>query len=124
MTKVVTPNYSPAQVALITAAIVGNGNVANVALATELSENPAMNDADGNPRKPRSIVAKMRRMVDEIEGATYERKVAVSKTGEPVQKKLDLVKRIADLADVSASRLDGLEKAPKLALETLARAFA
>ena len=118
-----TPNYSDSQVSLMTSAIRDNGGVANLALATTLSENSAMNAADG-PRKPRSIVAKLRRIVDENDGFSYERKAPTTKDGKPVQKKLDLVSQIATLADVSADKLDGMEKAPKLALETLVAALA
>ncbi len=124
MTAVKVPNYSTAQVALIVAAIEANDGIADISVATELAENPAMNTADGDKRKARSIVAKMRRIVDTVEGFSYARKVATTKDGRPVQKKVDLVNRIASLADVSAAKLDGLDKAPKLALETLAAAFA
>lgn len=114
-----TPNYSAAQVALILAAVAANGGVANKSVAAELASDPRM-DGEKGERNTRSIIAKMTRM-PEID---YQRQVSVSKTGEPVAKKTALVGRIAALADVSASKLDGLDKAPKLALETLVRAFA
>lgn len=118
MTIVKTPNYSDAQVALITAAIAANDGVANKSVAETLATNPAMNGENG-ARNVRSIIAKMTRM-----NVNYQRQVPVSKTGEPIAKKTALVERIAMLADVSASKLDGLDKAPKLALETLVKAFA
>lgn len=114
-----TPNYTAAQVAIILDAVAANGGVANKSVAASLADTPAMNGEKG-PRNTRSIIAKMTRM-SEID---YQRQVPVSKTGEPVAKKTALVERIAAAADVSASKLDGLDKAPKLALETLARALA
>lgn len=117
-----TPNYSATQESIILAAIAANGNVANIAVATTLAADPRMNDNDGNERKPRAIVAKMSRMAD-AHGFKYERKQPTTKDGKPVQKKLDLVALIASRAGVTADKLDGLEKAPKLALDTLAAAF-
>jgi hypothetical protein len=67
----------------------------------------------------RSIIAKMNRM-----GVPYERKQPTTKTGEPVSKKVDVVAEIARLAGVSVASLDGLDKAPKLALTTLRGALA
>ena len=113
-----TPNYTDAQVALIHTAIAANGGVANKSVAASLADNPAM-DGEKGPRNTRSIIAKMTRM-----DVNYERQVPVSKTGAPVAKKDALVTRIATLADVSASKLSGLDKAPKLALETLVKALA
>ena len=118
MSTVKAPNYSDAQVSLITAAIAANGGVANKSVAETLATDPRMNGENG-PRNVRSIIAKMTRM-----DVDYQRQVPVSKTGEPVAKKTALVERIASLADVSAAKLDGLDKAPKLALETLVKALA
>ena len=118
-----TPNYSAAQEKIILDAIRANGNVANLTLAEKLASDPRMNDNDGNARKPRAITAKMSRMA-EAEGFRYERKQPTTKDGKPVTKKNDLVARIATLAGVEAAKLDGLEKAPKNALDTLASAFA
>ena len=112
------PNYSDTQVAVILAAIAANGGVANKSVAETLAANPAMNGPDG-PRNTRSIIAKMTRM-----DVDYQRQEKVSKNGQPITKKSDLVSRIATLADVSASKLAGLDNAPKLALETLVAAFA
>lgn len=114
-----TPNYSDEQTAIILAAIAANGGVADKALAETLAADPRMNGTDG-PRKPRGIIAKMTRM----DGVTYTKAAKVSKTGKPVQKKLDLVALIAARADVEAAKLEGLDSAPKLALETLAEALA
>lgn len=113
-----TPNYSPAQETLILAAIETNGGVANKTVAETLAADPAMNGENG-PRNARAIIAKMVRM-----NVNYQRQEKVTKDGKPVTKKTDLVNKIAALADVSAAKLDGLDKAPKLALETLAAAFA
>ena len=114
-----TPNYSPAQENLILAAIAANDGVADKSVAETLAANPEMNGENG-PRNVRSIIAKMIRM----DGVNYVRQQPTTKDGKPVQKKLDLVAKIAASANVAASKLDGLEKAPKLALETLAASFA
>lgn len=114
-----TPNYSDAQVALILAAIEANDGVADKSVAEKLAQDARMNGENG-PRNVRSIIAKMTRM----DGVNYVRQQPTTKDGKPVQKKNELVERIATLAGVTASKLDGLEKAPKLALETLAAAFA
>lgn len=132
MAKITVPAYSTAAVSAILAAIAANGNVANLEVATSLVDSedgtrmghPDVRlDNDGNPRKARSITAKMSRLA-EVEGFTYQRKVATTKDGKPVTKKLDLVAKIADLSGIAAAKLDGLDKAPKLALETIAAAFA
>ena len=117
------PNYTDAQVAIMVAAIEANGGIANKAVATTLAADARMN-IDGEPRQVRSIIAKLRRVVDDNADFTYEKVQPTTKDGKPVQKKLDLVTRIADLADVPVAKLDGLEKAPKLALETLAASLA
>lgn len=122
MTKVVIPNYSTAQEALILASAI-NG-VFNIDGAKALADNPAMDGADG-PRNYRSIIAKMSRMVTASGGElSYARKEPVTKDGKPVSKKSDIVATIAKNAGVAVAKLDGLEKAPKLALETLRDAFA
>jgi hypothetical protein len=130
--KIATPNYTNAQVDLIRGAAV-NG-VLNLAIATSLAANPAMDagsDTDRpGPRNARSIVAKISRMVTANDTAldgtplTYERKVAVAKDGSPVSKKTDIVAAIAKSAGVAVAKLDGLDKSPKLALTTLRDAFA
>lgn len=115
-----TPNYSPAQEALILAAVEANGGVANKSVAEKLAADPAMNadEGKGAARNVRSIIAKMTRM-----DIGYQRQQPTTKDGKPVNKKLDLVKSIADLSGVTASKLDGLDKAPKLALEAIRDAF-
>lgn len=59
----------------------------------------------------RSVAAKAVRM-----NVPYERKVAVTKSGQPVEQKEAIVKQIASLVE---GNLDGLEKAPKAALQAL-----
>ena len=59
----------------------------------------------------RSVTAKAVRM-----GVAYERKVAVTKTGAKVESKEKIVAEIAELIGAS---LDGLEKAPKPALQAV-----
>lgn len=107
------PSYTAAQVAIILDAIAAApGGKGSLAVAETLAADPRMNDADGNPRKVRSIIAKMTR--DQM---PYERKPATTKTGEPVTKKTDLVARISAIV---AGNLDGLDKAPKPALQAIA----
>lgn len=101
-----TVNYTPAQEALIAAEA-----PMNLAKAEALAELAEMKDADGNARKARSIVAKAISM-----GVPYERKQPVSKTGEPVVRKSELVEQIAAVVE---GNLEGLEKAPKAALVAL-----
>ena len=59
----------------------------------------------------KSVTAKATRM-----GVAYNRKVAVSKTGAPVERKEAIV---AEIAEIVGQSLEGLEKAPKQALQTL-----
>lgn len=59
----------------------------------------------------RSVTAKAVR-----EGIAYQRKVAVTKTGAPVEDKAAIVAQCAELV---GANLDGLEKAPKPALQAL-----
>lgn len=131
MTKEKIPNYSAAQVALITSVAASNGGVLNIDLAKSLSANPAMNNDEG-ARPYKSIIAKIARMVTagdtvEVDGETvtitYERKQPTTKTGKPVTKKTDLVNRIATLAGVNAAKLDGMDNSPKQALETIVAAL-
>jgi hypothetical protein len=122
-----TPNYTVAQENLIRAAAVKG--VLNLAAAQKLADNPAMNSAETGPRNARSIVAKISRMVTanmtDLDGTplTYERKVATAKDGTPVSKKADIVAAIAKAAGVTVAKLDGLDKAPKLALTSIRDAF-
>lgn len=59
----------------------------------------------------RSVIAKITRMQ-----LPYARKVAVTKTGAPVESKEKIVAQIAELV---GEALDGLDKAPKPVLQTL-----
>lgn len=123
MAKAIAQNYSDAQTAIILASAV-DGKF-NLDIAKALSERDDMKTEAGEARTPRAIVAKMSRMVTASAGElTYERKVAVSKNGGEIAKKADIVKLIAERAGVAVAKLDGLEKSPKLALETLRDALA
>jgi hypothetical protein len=59
----------------------------------------------------RSVAAKAVRM-----NVPYERKVAVTKSGAPVEKKEAIVAQIAEIVEAN---LEGLDKAPKAALQAL-----
>lgn len=103
MAKVITPNYTDAQVARINELVAergANGETAAV-LATEFG------------KTVRSVVAKMVRM-----DIGYTAKVRTTKSGEPITHKDDLV---AEIGRVVEGNLAGLEKAPKAALQALAR---
>lgn len=108
-----TANYTVAQVAILTAlaAAQPDGKL-SLDLVKPLESDPRMNDADGNARNYRSIIAKINR-----EGIPYSRKVVTSKDGSPVTKKTDLVGRIAAIV---SGNLDGLDNAPKAALVAIA----
>ena len=60
----------------------------------------------------RGVIAKISRM----EGVAYQRKVATTKTGEAVEQKAALV---AEIATLVGANLDGLDKAPKPALQAI-----
>jgi hypothetical protein len=111
-----TPNYSPAQEAIITAFHASVNRPLTFEDAGVIAANPLMNDADGTPRKARSITAKIGRM--EI---PYARKVAVRKDGTAVASKADIV---AEIALVVSGNLEGLDKAPRDALVALRKALA
>jgi hypothetical protein len=95
--------YSPAQEQRIRdAAAAGPLNqAAAAALAAEFGE--------GFTTK--SVVAKITRMA-----LPYQRKVAVTKAGGKIESKLDIVAEIATFVE---GNLDGLDKAPKPALQAL-----
>ena len=59
----------------------------------------------------RSVIAKAVRM-----NVAYERKQPTTKTGAPVERKETLV---SEIAEIVGANLDGLEKAPKPALQLL-----
>lgn len=100
-----TANYTEAQENMIRAAA-ADGPL-DLAKATAL--------ADSMGKKPRSIIAKAVRM--EI---PYAKKKPLTKSGEPVTQKADLVD---DISRFVAGNLDGLEKASKPALQNILAAF-
>jgi hypothetical protein len=106
-------NYTAAQEALIAAQA-----PLNYTKAQELATLPAMNTADGASRKARSIVAKAVRM------GMYIATPRVTKTGEAVVRKDELVAQIALASGVAVESLAGLEKSPKGALQSLRAALA
>lgn len=63
----------------------------------------------------RSVTAKAVRM-----GVPYERKQPVTKTGAPVERKEAIV---AEIATIVEGNLEGLDKAPKAALQALRNAL-
>lgn len=101
-------NYTAAQEArILEAAKAGPLNLESAkALAAEF----------GGGKTYRSVVAKIGRM-----GVPYAKKVPVSKTGEPVIRKENLV---AEISRFVPGSLDGLEKASKGALVNIRDAFA
>jgi hypothetical protein len=101
-------NYTAAQEARITAAA-QNGPL-------NLETAKALAAEFGGGKSYRSVVAKIGRM-----GLPYAKKVAVSKTGEPVERKENIV---AEIARYVPGSLDGLEKASKPALANIRDAFA
>lgn len=110
--KIVVPNYTAAQVAIIED-FVGTGPNGSLCLAdaTTIASDPAMNHPETGSRKPRSIVAKINRL-----GLSYAKKVVARKDGTKVQTKADLVSEIA----ASAGRtFEGLDKAPRADLVAL-----
>jgi hypothetical protein len=105
MTKVAKPtsNYTAAhETAIRDAAARGP---LNQAVAAELAA------SFGDKFTTRGVIAKISRM-----GLPYQRKVATTKTGAPVEKKDGLV---AEISQLVGANLDGLDKAPKPALQAL-----
>lgn len=100
MTKQTASKYTAAQEARIRAEAPLNQAKAT-ALAAEF----------GSKFTARSVIAKAVRME-----VGYERKVAVTKTGEPVERKEAIV---AEIASLVGETLEGLDKAPKPALQAL-----
>jgi len=117
-----TVNYTDAQVSIILALAAQNGGVLNYDDAITLSNDERMNDADGNKREPRSIVAKISRLVNAGEVA-YKRKEPTTKDGSPIVKKSELVARIAAAAGLNASALESMDKSAKSALVLVADAI-
>lgn len=97
MTKTVEKNYSEAQEAeLLSAGIIDNAK--------------ALEFAAKYGKDVRSIRAKAVRM------GIYKAAVKVSKTGGKIESKESIV---SDIASIIGKNLDGLEKAPKLALQII-----
>ena len=99
-TKKTASKYSLAQEAAIRAEPVLNQAVAD-RLAAEF----------GPSFTGKSVIAKINRM-----GLPYQRKVAVTKAGGKVESKAEIV---AEIATMVSGNLDGLDKAPKPALQAL-----
>ena len=97
MTKTVEKNYSEAQEAeLLSAGIIDNAK--------------ALEFAAKYGKDVRSIRAKAVRM------GIYKAQAKVSKTGGKIESKESIV---SDIASIIGKNLDGLEKAPKLALQII-----
>jgi biotin synthase-related radical SAM superfamily protein len=97
MTKIVEKNYSEAQEAeLMAAGIIDNAK--------------ALEFAAKFGKDVRSIRAKAVRM------GLYKAQAKVSKTGGKIESKEAIV---SDIASIIGKNLDGLEKAPKLALQII-----
>jgi len=96
-----TSQYTAAHEAAIRAETVLNAEVA-ARLATEF----------GPKFTARGVIAKISRMSD----VTYVRKAKVTKSGGKVESKEDIV---AQLTALTSANLDGLDKAPKPALQAL-----
>lgn len=105
-------NYTDAQVAILVAAAASAP--LTFADCEALAADPRMFDADGNPRKARSIVAKVTR-----DGIPYAKKVPARKDGSKVETKASMVAQIAEKVGVAVDKLDGLEKASRTAVVTL-----
>ena len=104
MAKQPTSKYSAEQEARIRAEA-----PLNQAKATALA-------AEFGPKfSARSVTAKAVRM-----GVAYDRKQPVTKSGDPVESKATIV---AELATLVEGNLDGLDKAPKPALQALRNAL-
>jgi len=103
MTKVTVKKYTEAHEAAIRSAAAAGP--LNQAVAERLAAE------FGNGHSSKGVIAKITRM-----GLPYERKKAVTKTGAPVEQKEAIVSQIEALVGAT---LDGLEKAPKPALQSL-----
>ena len=106
MTKVVEKNYSDAQEARLTDAATANGGKIDGELAKALAVEMG--------KDVRSIRAKATRM------GIYKAAEKVSKTGGAIESK----EKIAlDIAKLVGQNMDGLEKAPKVALQNIRAAL-
>ena len=101
MTKEVERNYSEAQEAEMMAAGVIDSESAKV-FAEKFGKNP------------KSIIAKAVRL------GIYKAKERVSKSGGKIERKEEIV---ADIAAIVKANMEGLEKAPKLALIEIRKAL-
>lgn len=109
-TSTATANFTDAMVARIQA-VSDENNGLDQALCESLAKELGKDSY-------RSITAKAKRM-----GLPYRRKVATTKTGEPVENKPAIVDSIAKLIGATSAELDGLEKASKQALQRLRSEF-
>lgn len=100
MTKQATSKYTPAMEQALR-----DAPVLNQAVAAEFAKQ------FGEKFTARSVIAKINRM-----GLKYERKQPVTKSGDPVERKEAIV---AEIAELVGANLDGLDKAPKQALQAL-----
>lgn len=78
---------------------------------TGLNAEVAAQFAEKHNLSPRSVIAKINRME-----LPYEKKTRVTKTGGKIESKEAIVAQIAEL---TGATLDGLEKAPKAALQAV-----
>ncbi len=101
------PNYTDAQVAIITG-FKGTGADGRLTLAdaTTIAGMSAMDHPETGARKPRSIVAKINRL-----GLPYEKKAPTRKDGSAVASKAKLVEEIATLSGVTFEALDKAARA-------------
>jgi len=104
MTKTTQAKYSTAQEQAIRDAA-ARGPL-NQAVAAELAA------SFGAGFSTRGVIAKISRMTD----VAYERKAKVTKSGGKVESKEDIV---GELQLLTSANLDGLDKAPKPALQAL-----
>lgn len=99
-----TKNYTPAQEKIILDW--NNGGALNFDDCKAIAALAAMNDSEGQPRKPRSITAKINSLCPE----RYVNKTPTRKDGSAVASKAKLVEEIAKAAGVS---FEALDKAPR-----------
>ena len=104
--------YTPEMVAAIEAACVEHGSL-NLDICVELSNSTLFSDADISAR---GIVAKARTM-----GIEYKKKVRLTKAGQPVIRKDEIVVKIEKALCIDG--LDSLSKAEKPALRKLLEAL-
>ena len=100
--------YTPEMVAAIAAACNEHGAL-DLGICTELADEPMFADAGITPR---GIIAKARTM-----GLRYAKKQRLTKTGQPVIRKDEIVVKIETALGVEG--LDSLSKAEKPALQKL-----